>query len=579
MITQNTDKNNDLKMFNITKDIQENWTKVEKKLLLRSLKYKSPISLWWLIDHRGLFYDIQKIIYEISNENKKSIKKFTNNNNMFKNIYIFKIYIKLFRYYYIFYHYLVLVYIAIGGYLRKLIYHLIGYNHRIKNSKLLVIVPSSHYNNNYNNLWRDFINKIGRYQSFEITNYLDHTGINIYKMIKQMSGNNNYFPLELYLNCNMIFDIILDSRRMIFNFLSYEDELLNIFRYKGLNISNYIYPKLIKYVFTHLPFYYYYCYLFKKYIKTSTISLVMMEDGSGFYGRSVNSIFKPFNIKTIDMQHGDIRLGHPTYSNVSNIYANNNNYLNTLLCPRPDYYFVFNYDYMNLLVKKLYIPSESVYLIGNPYYDFLLKIKPYNSIMKKYNRKWLKNINNFTVICIVLRTNGKYYTKQDDLYILKNIYAILDKIKYKTLIKLHPLEKKNLHKKVLSKIKNKNNFIIIKNLDLLSCYKVSDIVIGSHSTAFIDSIYSKKLTISYDPFNLNILTKYTNNNLIARAKNTIELESYINDFSKNGHLAKIQKVAQEKYFKSNNPYLEGMSSLRIIEIINGFLSNGSINHQ
>lgn len=222
---------------------------------------------------------------------------------------------------------------------------------------------------------------------------------------------------------------------------------------------------------------YYICFLrfnaFKKFLRSTNYKAILLSDENSPQQKVIQYAAKKSGIKVFAFQHGNIHELHPAY-----IYGNYNN--KPLL---PDITFCWGKFFKQLLIEKGGYLNSQLKNVG--------RIPPYRQ-ESKLNHK-LKGINNIALYASQPQRDEKIRHQ-----LLKDIFISCKKLnsKYTLVIRPHPNEKTDEFFKSVSIEVDYNNFIIDRDSDLESHFRVCKLFIVAFSTVGTEFIpYFKPMLV------------------------------------------------------------------------------------
>lgn len=420
--------------------------------------------------------------------------------------------------------------------------------------------------------WRNFLHKDGkRYFSdlmigdvkdecknskniLCIDNYSFTFPLDIFRIIKQrrrkFKGSNEWVCFEKYLTFQ---DIIMTFEELAFsNFISQSkkkyDEFF-IIHGEGKNFSSLINLKITEKMLTSL--------------KPKVLVLTCEYCGGN---RELLFNARIQGIPIIALQHGEINFLHRGYI-FEKGEINDNLLIRSPFVQIAEKTAVFGEFYKDILTQGSVYPSESVIVTGQPRYDSLAVLGDHYS-RSRFEKKW-EIPPGRKIILWTTQCHG--IPDWENVLNFQAVFNGLQKIDNVILfIKQHPGEGKKYSKMIRDVLANYNIDVIIvpKNADTFELLYSSDIVITRHSTTGTEAVALHKplivLNLSGRPDLVDYVKKgvalgvYSNEDLVPAMKKLL-----IDDTD----LA----IHREEYIQQHLYKIDGKSSERVVEVINGMV--------
>lgn len=223
--------------------------------------------------------------------------------------------------------------------------------------------------------------------------------------------------------------------------------------------------------------------------------------------------------------------------------------------------------------KKFYKDKEiynNIFLTGNPVFDRCNEVNKENkeNIYKQFD--FLKDKQ----IITVCTENIDDICGVDIFSRLIDIYkrAIINSGELFFVIKVHPRENIGKYNKAFKDL-NKNNYKIVKDVNLYDLYKITDVQVSVMSYSSFEAVVLGIPMVLVNPDNKIKFFDFFNNEVELKAKTAEELskhlrrcltEEYKNEF----------KLKRKKYLDSRLGYLDGKSGERVVEKIEELIMRG-----
>ena len=284
---------------------------------------------------------------------------------------------------------------------------------------------------------------------------------------KMLDKEINYELLENYIDRDTKKTIKKRTRyfKSRWNSIKKQTAFINSFDYNGFNIFNLVEKQFSTYFSFRLKGHLMELETIKKIIAEKRPDVAVITDETRVFGRALFYVCKENKIKTVAIQHGNLR-GTIRCTHTSNEISDKTDPNH---CPIPNKTAVFGLKDREFLIKNVY-PANTIVITGSQRYDILAYVdKIYNKgeICKKLNLDPSKKIIVFTSQPLPKEENIRVLT-----VILKTIKRFPD---LKLVIKVHPSENKKFYEKIVKKMRS--DAIIIKNIPTLNMLTFGNIIL------------------------------------------------------------------------------------------------------
>ena len=489
--------------------------------------------LFWLIDHRDLYYNIYEkfTVFEklrsifrnhqlckfhiILKESQLIIKDFIQTDNDLISCTL-KISIEkerliknrieniiLFQYIYnIIFTFCILLFILI----KKTIYYISSSNRNSDKNIILSITspdtwdPDKGTDKNQNIIHTTLAKNN---QEYLYIDYITHNGIYFKNLISKLK-NGNFLPLEYYFPMRKLFTYFYNSISIFKGFRTIRNLIEESFADKN-NKANTLDFKTGLIFDSASPFLASYELCIKELLIHHKVKLVFFQPEAGLFGRWFGPMFTSKGIPFIGVQHGLIRENNVTYKHLKT-HINPEDYKNSEknpnYCPLPTCTLVWSDYVKDLLVEKYHYPPEAIYVTGNPQYSKNKEKKEtdYDEIRKNIDLPTDKKI-----VLLTVRTSGMGHTAEYDNKVLELVYKLPQlNYNYFILCKLHGLESEKMHSDVYRQLKlNKEQALITRDIDIMTAITISDIVISVRSTTIFEAMSLGRPVMIINPENMD----------------------------------------------------------------------------
>jgi len=279
----------------------------------------------------------------------------------------------------------------------------------------------------------------------------------------------------------------------------------------------------------------------KNYLSKEKPDLIVLGTDMGFIERLIIKKAKLRNIRTVLIQHGWLfRLLSPHFyeigdflkyhiRNVVRFFLEriNFDYLGTGHFGKGgcDIVMVFGEGTRNRLIKTG-VPDEKIIVVGNPVFDNGLDKKNNDTISQKHFPKPLISIFT-TAILADLRDTKAHLAQMEEVQCILSLLKKHFKDDVQIMIKLHPREDLRDYSRFINM-----GYAVEKDLDSLIAIRMSDLVITSMSSIFLESIFlGKPLLITNIKMRKTSVDKYIiKNEGIPCAESEVEFLDYVKKF-------------------------------------------------
>ena len=228
----------------------------------------------------------------------------------------------------------------------------------------------------------------------------------------------------------------------------------------------------------------------KELVEEEEPDLILLINEYGNFERALVVAGKLKGIPTLAIQHGNIGPLHKGYMySKDSISANGG--IKTPYCPIPDKTAVYGrYDY-DLLTKMSAYPGSSVVITGQPRYDILVAA---NRVFSR--EKFCSKLNLNPDRKIVLVATQNLPIPKGEAFLRNILRALKNFPEIQTVIKPHPGEKGEWHKKVVKEEKVSGVVLLSKDSDTLEALYACDLLVTGFSTVITEAIILGKAVVS-----------------------------------------------------------------------------------
>jgi len=287
-----------------------------------------------------------------------------------------------------------------------------------------------------------------------------------------------------------------------------------IFSYKGYNIFDLVRPSIFLMYAMALEYAVYLVNVFQEIFKKEKPRLVMVADDIGFAGRAFILIANAMNISTLNIQHSAID-DVLKYKDVVS-----------------DYMAVWGEHSKELLVKHE-VPKEKLIITGPPRLKLILNRQKRSTkdVFSKLGIPVEKRIALWTPTCFTqidefLGINGKKMLSLSKVFSEREISA-----KYSLVVKIHPLDSKDLYLFTLAQIKDSQTIVVKDEIDVYDLIAACDFLIVTNSTTGIEAICLDKPIIVINFHNERENVPYVKTGAAIRATTERDLKEAIMNMS------------------------------------------------
>jgi len=304
------------------------------------------------------------------------------------------------------------------------------------------------------------------------------------KILKERLKSKNYFPLDLFLEEELLYDLKTKKYLNEFDNISNSNDFQKLFTYNGYSIWN----ELEELFFELTTAYYVLFWILiiknlSKHLSQNKPKAIFLTSVTNPIELAFLVVAKNLGIKTISYQHGLVSKSHPAYSHT--IFRSKEEPLGF---PLPDLMLMFGEISKKELIDNKY-PKEKLVEFGNPAFFGLEKLK---KIMSK--KKLLKKfgiLENKKIILFTPSGIPKYIKKFDtdnfNLIIWQRLLNDFQKQDdYVLIIKPKAGDDIEQYKRILDDSKNINAKIL--QGDIFEIIFISSIIVATNSSAIIDSL-------------------------------------------------------------------------------------------
>lgn len=382
-----------------------------------------------------------------------------------------------------------------------------------------------------------------------------HSSI-IFDTTNYTSDYKDYFKQEIKVRFHKIFSIAYQ----IFSSVNYFYEILN--SKINSDCEEYIIRKVLSLLFIkNIAEYVCYKTYIENIIKTRKPDLIVNTEDRGLHHRLTFLLADKFKIPSVLLQcglYGDLPIYEPE------IFASK--------------FCVEGIAVKELIVKKLKHPEEKIVITGQPKYEWIKNQS--NNYNKKFIQDVLKIFNPNKSTILIATSNIEENpdslinkkTIRDELEILYNGITSLGN--YNIIIKPHPMERLEIHKKFIEKfdIEGKVNLIDNSKYNLYDYLFSTDYLLTRFSTVGIEALAAGKILLIYGNETVNIDNIYLKYKVGTLLKCDISYDRQIEEAKKYSESVAYKENLNNFLFEYCNS-VDGKATDNIITVFNSLLNN------
>ena len=273
---------------------------------------------------------------------------------------------------------------------------------------------------------------------------------------------------------------------------------------------------------------------------------------------------KKKQVPTIAIQHGVITTNSLEYTIAPNEKGED---ANSKLWILPTKLAVYG-DYTKKVLEALLYPSDNITITGHPDYDVLFRLE--KTIDKKEILKDL-GIKSDQKRIITFTTQALWSMKSREK-LLRTVLEVVKKLEdVILLIKPHPGENENWHKKIIKEMGVQNAIVLNRDCNTAKALFVCDLMITSYSTTALEAIALNKPIITLNLQNEREPYPYAESGATIGVFRSEDLSYTIENALENKNLRRKLAERRQKFLSEHVCKSDGRSSERIVNLISNIV--------